>query len=60
LNRTKAKHDEEDQQTILSGVFRQYFETECRSYSMMTYLLVSFIVVQVLFTLPYIAFSSKR
>lgn len=42
------------------GFFRQKFETECRSYNTMTYLLSAFLFVQLIFTLPYIVYSSKR
>lgn len=45
---------------FLYGHYRQDFETECRSYHTMTYLLSSFLLISLLFTLPYIVFSSKR
>lgn len=45
---------------FLFGHFRQNFQTECRSYLSMTYLMTTFLIMSVLFTLPYIVYSSKR
>jgi hypothetical protein len=45
---------------FLFGHLRQNFQTECRSYNSMAYLMAAFLFMSILFTMPYIVYSSKR
>jgi hypothetical protein len=45
---------------FLFGQYQQNFVTECTSYSTLTTLLSVFLPLQVIFTLPYLIYSSYR
>jgi hypothetical protein len=46
--------------TLLFAEHRLNFQTECGSYYTLAWLLGATLALQVLFTLPYVAYSSKR